>query len=89
MHRTLSKHHGKIAIGAALLATSVYVAMVSVTLAHLEFISGQVPFDMRPFGYGPSDAATLLDALGRMGVGTISAARFLWIRSIQPCSRSH
>jgi hypothetical protein len=67
MHRTLSKHHGKIAIGAALLATSVYVAMVSVTLAHLEFISGQVPFDMRPFGYGPSDAATLLDALGADG----------------------
>jgi hypothetical protein len=67
MHRNLSKHYGKIAIGAALLATSVYVAMVSVTLAHLESVSGQVPFDMRPFGYGPSDAATLLDALGADG----------------------
>ena len=67
MHRTLSQHYGKIAIGAALLATSVYVAMVGVTLAHLEFVSGQVPFDMRPFGYGPSDAATLLDALGADG----------------------
>lgn len=67
MHGNLSEHYGKIAIGAALLATSVYVAMVSVTLAHLEFVSGQVPFDMRPFGYGPSDAATLLDALGADG----------------------
>ncbi|WP_149866500.1 hypothetical protein [Tropicimonas marinistellae] len=67
MHITLSKHYGKIVIGATLLATSVYVAMVSVTLAHLEFVSGQVPFDMRPFGYGPSDAATLLDALGADG----------------------
>ena len=67
MHRNLSRHYGKIAIGAALLATSVYVAMVSVTLAHLEFVSGQVPFDMRPLGYGPLDAATLLDALGADG----------------------
>jgi hypothetical protein len=67
MHRNLSKNYGKIAIGAALLAASVYFAMVSVTLAHLEFVSGQVPFDMRPFGYGPSDAATLLDALGADG----------------------
>ena len=67
MHRTLSQHYGKIAIGAALLAPSVYVAMVGVTLAHLEFVSGQVLFDMRPFGYGPSDAATLLNALGTDG----------------------
>jgi hypothetical protein len=67
MHTNLSKHYGKIAIGAALLATSVYFTMVSVTLAHLEVVSGQVPFDMRPFGYGPSDAATLLDALGAGG----------------------
>lgn len=67
MHRNLSKHYGKIAIGAALLATSVYFAMVSVTIAHLEVVSGQLPFDMRPFGYGPSDAATLLDALGADG----------------------
>jgi len=67
MHRTLSQHYGKIAISAALLATSVYIAMVGATLAHLEFVSGQVPFDMRPFGYGPSDAATLLEALGAEG----------------------
>ena len=67
MHRNLSQHYGKIATGAALLATSVYFAMVGVTLAHLEFVSGQVPFDMRPFGYGPSDARALLDALGADG----------------------
>ena len=41
--------------------------MVGVTLAHLEIVSGQVPFDMRPFGYSPSDAATLLEALGADG----------------------
>lgn len=67
MRRSLSQHSGKIAIGAALLAASVYVTMVSVTLAHLELVSGQAPFDMRPFGYGPLDAATLLDALGADG----------------------
>lgn len=67
MHGNLSQHYGKIAIGAALLATSVYVAMVSVTLAHLEAVTGLAPFDMRPFGYGPSDAATLLGALGADG----------------------
>lgn len=67
MHRYLSQHYGKIAMGAALLAVSVYIAMISVTLAHLEAVSGQVPFDMRPFGYGPMDAAMLLDALGADG----------------------
>lgn len=67
MHGNLSQNYGKFAIGAALFATSVYFAMVSVTLARLEVVSGQVPFDMRPFGYGPSDAATLLDALGADG----------------------
>lgn len=64
MPGNLSQHFGKIAIGAALLAASVYLAMISVTLAHLEFVSGQTPFDMRPFGYAPADAAKLLGALG-------------------------
>lgn len=67
MLRNPSKHYGKIAIGATLLATSVYFAMVSVTLAHLQAVAGQMPFDMRPFGYGPMDAATLLHALGADG----------------------
>lgn len=67
MHGNPSKHYGKIAIGAALAATSVYFTMVGVTLAHLAAVSGQMPFDMRPFGYSPSDAAMLLDALGADG----------------------
>lgn len=67
MLRNLSNHFGKIAIGAALLAASVYLAMIGVTLAHLEFISGQAPFDMRPFGYGPAEAAELLGGLGIEG----------------------
>lgn len=61
---TLLKHVGRIAILAAILAASVYLAMVSVTLAHLEAVSGLVPFDMRPFGYSPAETATLLEALG-------------------------
>lgn len=67
MLENLSKHFGKIATGAALLAASVYLAMISVTLAHLEFVSGQTPFDMRPFGYAPADAAELLGGLGKDG----------------------
>ena len=63
-NENLSKHAGLIAIVAAMLAASVYLAMVSMTLVHLEVVSGQVPFDMRPFGYTPAEAATLLDALG-------------------------
>lgn len=62
-----SKHVGMIAIGAAMVAASIYFAMVSITLAHLEVVSGQAPFDMRPFGYGPAEAASLLDALGMEG----------------------
>jgi len=67
MNGYLPKHVGKIAIGAAMLAASVYLAMISVTLAHLEAVSGQVPFDMRPFGYSPTEAALLLDGLGMVG----------------------
>ena len=59
----LFRHIGVTAIVAATLATSVYLTMVNVTLAHLEVVSGQMPFDMRPFGYSPTDAAALLDAL--------------------------
>ncbi len=64
MNRILSKHIGMIAVGSGLIATSIYVLMISVTLAHIEAVSGRVPFDMRPFGYGPTEAAALLDALG-------------------------
>ena len=63
----LSKHIRLIAVGSAVIGASIYLLMINVTLAHLEAISGQVPFDMRPFGYGPTEAATLLDALGVEG----------------------
>ena len=52
----LFRHIRLTAIVAATLAASVYLAMVSVTLAHLEVVSGQVPFDMRK-GLGPRKLA--------------------------------
>ena len=62
-----SKHIGMIAIGAGAIGASIYLVMITVTLAHIEAISGHVPFDMRPLGYGPADATALLDALGTDG----------------------
>jgi hypothetical protein len=62
-----SKHIGWIAVGAGVIAATLYLLMIGVTLAHLQAVSGQIPFDMRPFGYGPGDAAALLDALGPEG----------------------
>ncbi|WP_108862472.1 hypothetical protein [Ruegeria sp. Alg231-54] len=50
-----------------MLAASVYFALVRITLVHLEFVSGQTPFDMRSFGYDPADAAELLGGLGMDG----------------------
>ena len=66
-NRVLPKHIGLIAIGSGLIAASIYWVMISVTLAHIEAVSGQTPFDMRPTGYGPTQAATLLEALGGDG----------------------
>lgn len=66
-NRILSKHIGMIAVGSGLIAASIYFLMMSVTLAHIEAVSSQVPFDMRPSGYGPTEAAALLDALGAEG----------------------
>jgi hypothetical protein len=68
-NRILSKHIGMIAVGSGLIAASIYVLMISVTLAHIEAVSGQIPFDMRPSGYGPTEATALLDALGVDGRG--------------------
>ena len=65
--KILSKHIGAIAVGSALLGASIYLLMINVTLAHIEALSGHVPFDMRPFGYGATEAATLLEALGEEG----------------------
>ncbi|PYG26678.1 hypothetical protein [Pelagimonas varians] len=61
------KHIGWIAIGAGVTGVSIYLLMINVTLAHIEAVSGQIPFDMRPFGYAPADAAMMLDALGADG----------------------
>ncbi len=66
-NRILSKHIGIIAVGSGLIGASIYLLMINVTLAHVEAISGHVPFDMRPFGYSFAEAATLLDALGVEG----------------------
>jgi hypothetical protein len=66
-NRIQRKHIGLIALGAGILSTALYVLMINVTLAHIEAVAGQVPFDMRPFGYGSSEAATLLNALGVEG----------------------
>ncbi|MCK0148465.1 hypothetical protein MWU54_00380 [Marivita sp. S6314] len=63
----LSRHIGVVAIGCGSIGTSIYLLMIKVTLAHIEAISGHIPFDMRPLGYGPADAATLLEALGAEG----------------------
>ena len=66
-NRIFSEHVGMIAVGSALIGASIYLLMIKVTLAHIEGISGHVPFDMRPFGYSPTEAMTLLDALGVEG----------------------
>ncbi|MEH6737369.1 MAG: hypothetical protein V7695_02335 [Sulfitobacter sp.] len=41
--------------------------MINVTLAHIEALSGQAPFDMRPLSCGPQQVAQLLDALREEG----------------------
>lgn len=65
--RIWTRHLGLVAVGSGLAAATIYVLMTTVTLSHLEAISGHVPFDMRPSGYGPQDAAALLDGLGAEG----------------------
>lgn len=66
-NRFSPKHIGMIAIGAGLAAASVYMVMIKVTLAYLERVSGHIPFDMRPLGYGSADASALLAGLGEDG----------------------
>ncbi|MCF2904199.1 hypothetical protein L0666_04300 [Octadecabacter sp. CECT 8868] len=63
----LSKHAGSIAVSSGMIAASLYMLMMTVTLAHIQAVSGQVPFDMRPTGYGPTEATALLEALGAEG----------------------
>lgn len=66
-HEYRSLRIGMAAMGFGLVAAAIYLLMIIVTLARIETVSGLVPFDMRPFGYGPADASALLDALGPDG----------------------
>lgn len=50
-----------------LAATAIYLLMILITLAHIEALSGLRPFDMRPGGYSPDQAKSLLNALGAIG----------------------
>ena len=56
-------------ISFGLVGVMIYLLMINVTLAHIEAVSGQIPFDMRPFGYGQLEAGKLLDGLGENGRG--------------------
>jgi len=49
------------------IGTVIYVLMINLTLAHIETVSGQVPFDMRPLGYSSAEATDLLAGLGAEG----------------------
>ncbi|MGB0440979.1 MAG: hypothetical protein ACPGFC_12900, partial [Paracoccaceae bacterium] len=62
-----TRHSGRAAVCCGAVGGTIYVLMMTVTLARIEGISGQVPFDMRPLGYSPQDAATLLEGLGHEG----------------------
>ena len=67
MNEICSRNTGAAAIGFGVIAASVYVLMITVTLAQIEAVSGHKPFDMRPLGYSPSSAVVFLDALGAKG----------------------
>ncbi len=54
-------------IGFGVIGVTIYLIMVTVTLFHLETVSGLVPFDMRPLGYSHAEATALLSALGAEG----------------------
>jgi hypothetical protein len=69
MNRVFSRRAGVSAVFFGLIGTLIYLLMINVTLAQIESIAGQLPFDMRPFGYGPTDAISLLGALGVDGRG--------------------
>jgi hypothetical protein len=62
-----TKQYGLQAALLGFAAIGIYLIMIYVTLAHIEALSGLRPFDMRPGGYSPVEANTLLDALGASG----------------------
>lgn len=60
---------GAAAIGFGLAGATVYMLMAGITLAHIEAVSGQVPLDLRPFGYTLQEVAELFNGLGEDGLG--------------------
>lgn len=64
-----SMRMGTLTVCAGIIGALVYAVMIGVTLAHIQRVTGLVPFDMRPLGYSLQDAAQLLDALGEQGRG--------------------
>jgi hypothetical protein len=67
IERILTKYAGRAAICTGIIGAAIYLIMITVTLAHIEALSGHRPFDMRPVGYSPQDAAALLEGLGVEG----------------------
>lgn len=68
MKNTIStKQYGLQAVLLGFAAIAIYLIMIYGTLAHIEALSGLRPFDIRPGGYSPVEANTLLDALGASG----------------------
>lgn len=65
--RIWTRHAGRAAVCTGIIGAAIYLIMITVTLAHIEAVSGHRPFDMRPIGYSPQDAAALLEGLGVEG----------------------
>jgi len=65
--RILTRHAGRAAVCTGVIGAAIYLIMITVTLAHIQAVSGHVPFDMRPAGYSPQDAIALLKGLGAEG----------------------
>lgn len=61
------RRYGLAAIVFGLAGATIYLVMITVTLAHVQAVSNQIPFDMRPLGYTLQDATQLLAALGEDG----------------------
>lgn len=62
-----TNQYGQLAAVFGIAAFGIYVAMIGITLNHIEMLAGLRPFDMRPGGYSTEQAQTLLDALGVEG----------------------
>lgn len=65
--RIWTRHAGRAAICTGIIGAAIYWIMITVTLAQIQTVSGHMPFDMRPAGYGPQDAIAILEGLGAEG----------------------